>query len=321
MRCFKKSFSLLLAFAVIFTSVFAFSPFATLKVDAANRKYEFINLHKENHDESNISDAVKNGNYYVRENDGKIQVKNGSNGKYKTTKINNNFRSCYAGNGKFLYYIDKTDSAIYLKRYAYKTGKTEKIKKLPVSDSNRNDVFEYQECFIVGVYEDYIFFVSTDTDSFDNHSTMYSFNVKTKKIKRTGYKNFGAIQSTGEYFVAEAKKRTDFRTSVMDIYKFTKNGKVKKVKNITDNAYFVHIYSDSIYWIGISKNKTSGKNVLYTMKIDGTGKKKLFTETKKIKIIYVYDADDDGVYASNGEGKIYKYDFKSKKMKPIKIKK
>ena len=36
MRCFKKSFSLLVAFAIIITSVFAFSPLAALKVDAVS---------------------------------------------------------------------------------------------------------------------------------------------------------------------------------------------------------------------------------------------------------------------------------------------
>ena len=147
---------------------------------------------------------------------------------------------------------------------------------------------------------------------------MYSFNVNTKKIKRTGFKNFGAIKASGKYFVAEARKRTDVRSIGFDIYKFTNNGKVKKVKKITDNSFSVIIHNDSIYWVGVSK-KTSGKNVLYTMKIDGTGKKKLFTENKNIKMSYVYEVDDDGVITTSRGANTYKYIFKTKKMKPTTI--
>lgn len=321
MGCLKKSLSLLLAVAVGIVSAIAYLPSTANIVNAASAKYEYISFAVKEEHSINFNTEVKNGDYYLRVigedyRNYKIQIKNGTSGKYKTTKINTQPRYGFVGNGKFLYYIEKTSKNNVLKRYNYKTGKIEKIKKLPVSENINNKNIEGEECEILGVCGDYIFITCYNDIAVPEGTVIYSFNIKNKKIKRSGLENHGNELTNGKYLVVENAPRTDFRARAFDIYKLKNDGTVKKIKRVTKKAMAVTLYNDTIYWVSISKDESAAnsKNVLYSMKINGSGKKTLFKANKKKPLYYTGFADDKGVVVNCDGGKLYKYSFKTKKL-------
>ena len=318
MRCLKKTLSLLLAVVLAVSSAIAFFPSAGSEAKAAGNQYEYISLEIKEQYLIKYTKEVQNGNYYITSNGDNVQVKDGKGGTYKITDIKTNPSNGFAGNGKFLYYIEKTSKGNVLKRYNYKTSKIEKIKKLP--ESSRNNAEENEVCHILGTCGDYIFFCSYNDTEGHGDAVMYSFNVKNKKIKKAGIKGFGREQSNGKYFIAEKDLRTYVKPTSYSLYKFTKKGTVKKIKGVSKNTVEVFLYNDSLYWVGISKNTSSPKNVLYTMKIDGTGKKKLATSSKKYQFYGVNYVDDSGIYMRKsdlGHDDSYKYMFKTRKIKNI----
>ena len=317
MRCLKKTISLLLAAIIAVSSAIIFFSSAGSEAKAAGNKYEYISFGVREEYSIKYTKEVQNGNFFIKFRKNKIQVKNGKSGTYKTTEIKTQPYFGFAGNGKFLYYMEKTNNAILLKRYNYKTAKIEKVKKLPTSDSKYSDEMNMEDCKILGTCGDYIFFSSFNDFGGHGDAVLYSFNVKNKKIKKAGIKGFGFEQTNGEYLVVEDTSRVYSTPTSYSLYKFVKNGTVKKIKQVAKNTVFVCLNNNSLYWVGLSK-KPSSKNVLYTMNIDGTDKKSLYTATKKFPIQGVCAVDDSGIYMDDysgvGNTNYYKYVFKTKKM-------
>ena len=319
MKYLKKSLSLLLALAFIVSSIVAISPTNAAIVDAAGAKYEYISFLNEK--TKKCDNVVKNGKYYLRVRGNKVQIKEGKVGKYKKTKINAYDESGFVGNGNSLLFIEKNGNSSTIRSYNYSTGKIKKLAKLPGSETQVNGK-KYEISHIVGLRGDYVFFCSYNADIAHEGSVMYSFNVKNNKIKKTELTGFSNEVSYGKYLLAADGWRTDVRTMVYSIYMFTKDGNVKKIKKISDNTYDVKVYNKSLYWVDASmmwvsrKDPTAEVGVLYTMKLDGTGKKKLFTETEGYPIFTVEKVNSKGVYIRDYEFTyVFKYDFKTGKMK------
>ncbi|MBR6403888.1 MAG: hypothetical protein IKS48_10940 [Eubacterium sp.] len=324
----KKLVVITIALCIVL-SAFSMNNVSMTTVEAAGSKYEYISLHERFATKKEILEKeIKNGDYYFRTRNSKIQVKKGKTGKYKTIPVKVNIYSGFAVNGGDVIFIETVNGVSSLKMYTFANGKVKNLRKLPLSNNRCVGEESYEHSHITGVCGNYIFFCSYNGLLDHEGSVMYSYNLKNKKIKKAGLNGQAEENTIGNYLIASERWRTDARTLPFDLYKFTSTGTVKKIKKISKSTYDVKEYNGSLYWVDTTMQhatnpKTGKKAVLYTMKLDGSGKKKLFTETSRFAIFSVVSVNEKGIKLSayNDMGSAdYSYNFETKKMSTIKTK-
>jgi len=262
----------------------AFSMNNVSNVEAASAKYEYISFY--NNTTRKYAKEIKNGKFYFRYRNSKMQVKKGKNGKYKTIPAKFTGANGIAVNDGNVIFIENENGVSTLKMFTFSNGKVKSLNKLPKSACKKTKYNKkYESCHITGAYGSYIFFCSYNSSIAHEGSVMYSYNLKNNKYKKAGLTGQAEEETSGKFFVAAERWRTDDRTLAYNLYKFSNNGTVKKIKNITQNSFEVKIYDGSIYWIDCDKrNNPESTSVLHSMKLNGTDEKILFTETDEFTI-------------------------------------
>ena len=161
MKLVKKSFAILITVATIISSIMLICPVPAS--NAASVKLQYISF--KNDKTGKYNKVIKNGNYYLRVKNCKIQVKKVNGGTYKTTSINTDYKSGLASSGNYLYFIDNSKISPVMKRYNCSTGKINKVANLP-EKSKKNKKYT-----INAVDDNNIYFGN------------YTLNLKSKKVQ------------------------------------------------------------------------------------------------------------------------------------------
>lgn len=253
--------------------------------------------------------VVKNGKYYFKNISGHIYVSQSKNGKYVKTPI----RDTFYGNGKQVYYIDRTGKVLY--QYNLKTKKAKKIKRI-VSAS--------KELYVsISAVRGSKLYLSCGGEATWRYDTYIYSTSKKKVIKKI--KDCSIVAIKGNYAVSEPAYRTDVSGSPLILYKFTSSG-LKKIKKLSDYGWGCKFIGNKLYYTNYPVKKEMSdytyylmnKVELYRCSANGKGSKKIATFTSKDEYDQIIVLEITSTYCtywcSNGT---YKYTYKTKKAKKI----
>lgn len=158
-------------------------------------------------------------------------------------------------------------------------------------------------------------YVLKRSDSGASIPVLYSVDLKTKKKKKVANR-CEPVLCKGKYIYANPATVTDVSCDIVDLYKITKTG-IKKVKRIGKNVFGTEAKNNKIYYASYP-DRSMKKMTMYSCKVNGTGKKKLFTLKGTGQYCQVLPCKITSKYitATNGSN-LYKYTFKTKKLKKI----
>ena len=155
------------------------------------------------------------------------------------------------------------------------------------------------------------------TDEYNSEADLYSVNVKTGKKKKE-VSNCCVVAAKGKYVYGNVIKVTD--TGAYPVYLWKITGKsVKKVKMLGKYIFGTTIVNNKVYYASYP-SKSQKKMTVYSCKLDGSKRKKLFTLEGKGEYcqVLINDVNEKTItaYVSSGENQgLYEYNIKTGKLK------
>lgn len=241
------------------------------------------------------------GKYYYKYNynNERLYISTKKNGKYRKTTVNS---SQFSSNGKEIMFVGSSKGRYCIKSYRIKSKKTKIIKKLPKTEY-RWDVSAAQGRYLW----------------LEDCTNLYRFNSRNKKLKMVKRDAFLHHLKGTYYFCRYGKEvereiKTDFGEAYLyrnngAIYRTTKNGKLKLIKNLGEVCGYSTI--PDAYVINQGKLRkvlyiSSDAHTVYCIDYNGKNKK----EIVKFDDAIVYDIASDSCYFIR-DGISYKYTYKT----------
>lgn len=209
-------------------------------------------------------------------------------------------------NGKNTFYLK--GSTLYKKTGGKKVAV---LAQFAVTDA----AIYYARYDLVTVYGNYAF-VQTTVNDYD--ATVYSVNVKTGKKQKEA--KIAAMSIGGKYMCAYRYNPTDAGAYPLYLYKI-RNNKLKKIKMLGKHVFYPQVYNGRLYYASYSDSYMK-KMTVYSCKVDGTAKKKLFSlkANGEYGTVYIGEVKGGKVNATVNEpdcSKRYQYSIKTKKLKKV----
>lgn len=194
----------------------------------------------------------------------------------------------------------------------------------------QNDDLDFCYLDIVSIHGNYVYIEKAD-DTFK--TTAYSVNIKTGEKAKLGKTNsLELVCGAGKYIYGYnghvGRSTSDDITLPANIYEL-KNGKLKRIKTLGKRIRGIAVYKGKLYYASYNTKSqaTSRKMVVYSCKLNGKSKKKLFTMTSgnKNEWLRLGTVGKGKVYAkrwnpAEASEKYYVYSMKNKRLKKIKSK-
>lgn len=286
----RASAGLLIGFAAVVLALLAVIPGQARA--ASYRNVEF----------DQDTNLAKTGSYYLWMADyDDIRISTSKNGTYDWTPLPS---YGIVSNGKKAYYM--YNQSLYV--YNLKTGSDKLVKTFSTYYS------------LGGVYNGKAYLTRTDEAKWTQ--TTYSFNMKSKKLKRAK-KKCNIIAANGKYMVGMNEFATDVSAHKMTLYKAKGSG-LKKVKKLASYGFTAKFVGSKLYYMSYASGAMR-KGSLYRCTKTGKNKKKLGT-FKGVKSngyrgqVVVSDITSKSckVTKPGGDEPLwYKYTYKTKKLKRI----
>ncbi|MCH3954059.1 MAG: DUF5050 domain-containing protein [Eubacterium sp.] len=202
--------------------------------------------------------------------------------------------------GNTVFFTEIRDDQECLVKYSCSSNKSEVIKTFTDEDYDAPVSFD-------SIHGNILFI-----DSISKPMSVYGLDLQTSEFfKITG----GVIESfSGQYFLcAKCNVPCDDFFGSWYIYKMDGHKSVP-VKKLTSCSNIARLQGGRIYYVSYS---TRGKNQvmkIYSIKTDGTGKKRI--KTLKAKSIYAIDINKKHCWYVNGN-KTYRFDFSTRKVHKV----
>ena len=145
--------------------------------------------------------------------------------------------------------------------------------------------------------------------------TLMSYNIVTKK-RATVNRGCAIVAGKGAIMYDAKRYPTDVSTSSINILKLSGNS-TKKIGTLGSRIYGFKFANGKLYYGQYSGAGKMNNLTVYSSKLDGKSKKKLFNVSVKSKYgqIYIDTVNSKKVTVNSTSGAKYEYDLKTKKLK------